>query len=161
MRKEIERLHINLYGNKREIEKVEELINQVDFSSNNEGIIRLLIQDKIESCNEELKGLTILYKGNTVYQLSKTIKALKSLKKRGLHSMNDYQYSLLMNFDIAHYDKIGFEEYYDGSFDNFIKERKHDLLNIPYWHTDLIKSIVLSGIFRPDELPYNYAKYVI
>ena len=144
MRKEYERnKKIAIYGSAKIIADAEAILDKLDglegemlgYRLNNEGEIRLIIQEAIDAYN--IKA-TILVDGNTVYPYAKIIKQYENLKKSGtLEKMTDEFYKFLhLNFDIAHYDKNGYIYHYDNNF-AVMKKAVLDKAHTPSWHTDV------------------------
>lgn len=149
MRKEYGRnKKIVLYGTDKAIGKAEAVLDTLDgldgldgemsgYRLNNEGAIRLTIQDAIYTHN--IKA-TILVDGNTVYPYKSIVKQYEQLRKSGtLEKMTDDFYKFLsLNFDIAHYSRSGYIAYYNNDF-ACMKESVLDGATTPNWHTDVAR----------------------
>ena len=144
MRKEYWRnKKIALYGNAKAIADAETVLNtlnglegeMVGFRLNNEGAIRLILQDAIDAYNIKAD---ILVDGNTVYPYQKIVRQYEQLKKSGrLDKMTDAFYKFLhLNFDIAHYDKNGYIANYGNSF-AVLRAAVLSHATTPAWHTDV------------------------
>ena len=144
MRKEYDRnKKIALYGNAKVIAEAEAILDKLDglegesvgFRLQNEGKIRLIIQDMIDIHNIKAD---ILVDGNTVYPYQKIIRQYDQLKKSGtLDRMTDDFYKFLhLNFDIAYYDKYGYIAHYNNSF-RAMKRAVLDNATTPGWYTDV------------------------
>lgn len=111
-----------------------------------EGSDRLLIQKALD----EHSGMaSVLYDGNTVYASKKLVKELKKMAQTGsLEKMTDAMYQFLsLNFDIAHYNKRGFIDYYDGLWGKFLMETlSYSIHRIPGWETDVRKIVMDAGL---------------
>jgi len=136
----IKNQEISFYGTPKEIDSAISVVEKLALTGV-EAKDRLVIQEalKNEPC---FKNHSVMYSGNTVYPFELVVKEFKKLMKKGtLAEMSDKFYEFLhMNFDIAHYNKIGFVYYYHNSFED-LWERclSRGLHNIPDWYTDLQK----------------------
>lgn len=133
------------YAGKGDKKRTKELLEQTAFTGN-EGKDRLLIQKLLD---ENSRCCTVLYDHNMVYPSRKLIKELKQMQKtNSLLKMTKEMYSFLsLNFDIAHYDRIGFIQYYDGKFSKLYEEcLKYTCRRFPLWRTDIATIINGSGI---------------
>ena len=158
MRKEYEKNNkIAIYGTSKVITEAEAILDVLDGLEGemlgcrlvNEGDIRLIIQDAIDTHN--IKA-TILVDGNTVYPYIKTIKQYEQLRKSGiLKNMSDYFYNFLhQNFDIAHYDKNGYIAYYGNDFAT-MKKVVLDNASTSGWYTDVRRILnYIQGISAID-----------
>jgi hypothetical protein len=144
MRKEYGRnKKIAIFGTAKTIAAAEAALDTIEdlegdiagFRLHNEGVIRLKIQDAIDTHNIQA---TILVDGNTVYPFKKAVNQYEQLKKSGkLDKMTDFLYKFLhLNFDIAHYDKNGYIWHYGNDFDTMHKTVL-DKASTPGWHTDV------------------------
>lgn len=143
---------ITIYGTKKEIENAGRMLDSipnlpVERSGHRfakEGSLRLQIQEAMESWKLNAK---IMVDGNEVYPYSLIIKEFLRLKKKGtLEKMTKRFYHFLsMNFDIAHYNKQGYIDFYRNDFyqmyDNVLSRA-----NVPEWYTDLQK--ILDTIWQ-------------
>ncbi|MBR5357434.1 MAG: hypothetical protein IK121_11000 [Lachnospiraceae bacterium] len=138
-------MRITYYGSAKQKERSEALVNSLNLTGN-EGADRLIIQEALD--NATGTGI-ILYDGNTVYPSKKLVKELNRMKKTGsIEKMSNEMYKFLStNFDIAHYNKFGFIDYYDGNFESM---RQAILVNprIPSWHTDITKILKEAELCR-------------
>ncbi len=66
----------------------------------------------------------ILYDGNIVYPYEKLKKELIRMKKtNSIRKMSKLMYEFLsLHFDIAHYNREGFIDYYDGEYSSLYNE---------------------------------------
>lgn len=82
---------------------------------------RLLIQNLLDQ-NSKMAG--ILYDGNIVYPYEKLKKELIRMKKtNSIRRMSKLMYEFLsLHFDIAHYSREGFIDYYDGEYSSLYNE---------------------------------------
>lgn len=96
---------------------------------------RILISDYLDG----IKGkVSISYDGNTVYPLKKYLNGLLKMEKTGRLDLTDEMYHFLsLNFDIAHYDKAGFEAAYDNSWCKWYQSQHREFDRIPGWRSDL------------------------
>ncbi len=134
---------IKISGTAKAIADAEAVLDTVDclegefvgYRLNNEGKIRLKIQESLDTHN--LKA-SIMVDGNNVYPYRKIISQYDQLKKSGkLEKMTDAFYQFLyLNFDIAHYDKGGYIDYYNNDF-WAMKRAVLDNATTPGWHTDV------------------------
>lgn len=142
MKKEIGR-NIALFGTRQEIEKAENVINALTLPetspgpfAKNEDKIRLILQQAIDDYG--LKA-TVMFCGNTIVPYKKTLKEFNKHKKSGtLDGMSNYFYNFLHSVcnDIAHYNKMGYIDFYGNDFKRVIKEVINQT-KAPYWRTDL------------------------
>lgn len=135
---------IHYYGkNKSSREQTKQVVESLPLTGI-EAKDRLMIQKALDSH----KGMAaVSYDGNSVYPSQKLVKELMRMKKTGsIEKMSNDMYKFLsMNFDIAHYDKGGFIDYYDGSWPQFLGETLcYSMKRIPAWKTD-VKQILLDA----------------
>lgn len=135
---------IHYYGkNKSSREQTKQVVESLPLTGI-ETKDRLIIQKALDSH----KGMaSVSYDGNSVYPSQKLVKELMRMKKTGsIEKMSNDMYKFLsMNFDIAHYDKGGFIDYYDGSWPQFFGETLcYSMKHIPAWKTD-VKQILLDA----------------
>lgn len=136
---------IKCCGSKQKVLKTESLLRNIRYTGY-EGKDRLLIQSMLDS-NTGLAN--VLYKGNTVYPSAKLIRELKKMQKsNSIEKMSKDMYNFLMlNFDIAHYDKNGYISYYDGRYDRLYSECLSGCRKcVPNWHTDIMTILDAAGI---------------
>ncbi len=109
---------------------------------------RLLIQQAIDQHN--LRA-SILYDHNLVWPFKRLMKEFRRYDKCGsIEKLSNFFYDFLYLGcdDIAHYNKNGYIEYYDGNFPRV----KHEVIfasRVPGWHTDL--QHVLTAMRQADE----------
>ena len=137
MRKEMKLENVKklyLYGTGAQISKAEGVLTELKLVGS-EPLDRLVIQQAID---DKSLAADILYDGNTVYGYKKLAQELKRMKKSGsIEKMTDKMYHFLsLNFDIAHFNKGGFIDYYDGRYRNMLRGLS---LRTPSWRTDVAK----------------------
>lgn len=101
---------------------------------------RLLIQQAIDQHN--LRA-SILYDHNFVWPFERLMKEFRKYNKCGsIEKLSNFFYDFLYLGcdDIAHYDKNGYIDYYDGSFAR-VKQDVIFASRVPGWHTDLQNAI--------------------
>jgi hypothetical protein len=126
--------------------------NIAGYRLQNEGEIRLILQDAIDAHN--IKA-AILVDGNTVYPYKRIVREYEQLEKSGrLDAMSDAFYKFLhLNFDIAHYSKSGYIAYYGNDFTE-MKKAVLDRASVPGWHTDLRRILDrIQGLSVREALP--------
>lgn len=141
MRKEIEGTRITLYGNRKNVEKMEEAVNKIkDRLTGNESEDRLLLQREVidsARCN-------MLYDGNGVYSRKKILNGFKNIKKNGIEAMSNelYEFFHLCCGTICHYDIHGWISRYptiESIRDLFRKNEYGSSVydDVPDWKTDV------------------------
>ena len=106
--------------------------------SKKESELRLEIQDIIDNNKLNVK---VLCNGNGIVSYKRTIKEYEKYKKAGtLDRLSDHFYKFLTLDcnDIAHYNKLGYIDYYDNDF-NLVQKEVIDRTLAPRWKTDVIK----------------------
>ena len=125
---------LQIHGKQAQVEKAREAIQSVDISKNKATVmseIQNIIDDK------KLKA-SIYYDGLRIYPFLSLKKEFeKMIKTDSIEKMTDAMYNLLyLSFDIAHYNKHGYIDYYGGKFSILWKEtlsyEMHKLLEHPY-----------------------------
>lgn len=139
---------IRYYGkNKSSREQTKQVIESLPLTGV-EAKDRLIIQKALDSH----KGMAaVSYDGNSVYPSQKLVKELMRMKKTGsIEKMSNDMYKFLsLNFDIAHYDKNGFIDYYDGSWPQFFGETLcYSMKRIPAWETDVKQILLDAGLLN-------------
>ena len=133
---------VRISGGKKEIDAAEKMLDSISdidkeipqFYPAREGEARLQIQEAMEKFSVKA---SILVNGNTVYPYSVIIKEYRRLKKSGkLERMTNRFYDFLMNFDIAHYSKNGYIDYYGNDFGEMYGQVLAHA-DTPRWHTDV------------------------
>ena len=135
---------IHIYGNDKDVQSSESALDAYiktaelrisGYRLEDEGKLRLKIQELID---RGLIKATVLVDGNYVYPYQKIIREYDRLRKSGsiAKMTKSFYLFLTMNFDIAHYHKQGFINYYRGDFE-FMKHEILDNASTPYWHTDV------------------------
>lgn len=137
---------IHYYGkNKSSREQTKQVVESLPLTGI-EAKDRLMIQKALDSH----KGMAaVSYDGNSVYPSQKLVKELMRMKKTGsIEKMSNDMYKFLsLNFDIAHYDKNGFIDYYDGSWTQFFGETLcYSMKRIPAWETDVKQILFDAGL---------------
>jgi len=144
MRKEYSRnKYIVIHGTPKAIMAAEAVLDtlegleseKIGIHLRNEAKIRLAVQEAID-CNK-IKA-TILVDRNTVYPYRSIVREYERLKKSGkLERMSNAFYKfLMMNFDIAHYNKRCYIAFYGNDFST-MKKAVLDNASTPKWHTDV------------------------
>ena len=135
----------NLYricGSKKEVEEAKNAFCGLILLGV-EKVDRITIQNLIDTY--DLKA-TVLYKGNTVHSFKRlTNEFKKHIKSKKLSPMSDYFYTVLSNFDIAHYNKNGFIDYYNDDFFRCMNAISGSLKTIPYWRSDMQR--IINDVF--------------
>lgn len=138
------KLKIALDGTKTTVQKAVAALDRMTLT-NSEGRDRLLIQRVMDE--NDLRA-SILYNGNIVWPRGRLLKEYQKYSKSGsIENLTDFFYSFL-NLgcdDIAHYNKQGYIEYYNGDFEEVKKKVIFATVFVPAWHTDLQK---VFGTFR-------------
>lgn len=137
---------IRFFGNAKERSQLEKLLSDCLFTGE-EAKDRLLIQSKLDQNKVDVHKIS--YGGNTVYPSFKLVKEFQKMKQTGsIEKMTNGMYTFLhLNFDIAHYDKRGYIEYYDWKFENLYQEcLKKGNYFIPSWKTDVAHIMELAGL---------------
>lgn len=127
---------IRCVGPKGKQQKTENLIKSLPLTGD-EASDRLLIQKALDATTGPA---TVLYGGNTVYPSKQIISELLKMKRTGtIEKMTDGLYNFLsLNFDIAHYDKHGYIDYYDGEWNRLWDKCLADAINkVSRWRTDV------------------------
>ena len=136
---------IAIYGSNTEIVAAIQMLDSIpDLDTEmlgyrlvREGNLRLQIQKAME--RTPVKA-TRLVDGNTVYPYGPIIKEFRMLRKSGaLEKMSDRFYEFLyLNFDIAHYNKLGYIAAYGNSFQRmYYSVLAKGKASTPGWHTDV------------------------
>lgn len=137
-------LKISFYGSKKEIPKVEELLNKIDLTGR-EFDDRNTLQRFIDE--NKITKVDILYDGNTIVSKDRIVNEfIKILKKGKLEGMSDYFYKFLHLYcgSSAHYNKQGWIYEYNNSSEDLINfflkdERGTNVLRYqPRWKADCI-----------------------
>lgn len=135
---------VKIYGNKQQVEMAYSSIETLSLTGN-EGTDRLLLQEVMDF--HKVKA-SISYNGNGIVSFDKIIRNYKQMKKTGtLEKMSDtfYRFLYLDCDSIAHYDKHGWIECYDNSFEKLQQffrgnEMGRDVIScMPHWKTDAIR----------------------
>lgn len=138
VRKELNcKKRICLYGTEKEVRDAEKVVLSLDLTWK-ESEDRLILQDAIDTYNLKVD---IYYEGNSIIPYKKTIREFEKYnKQKNLDDLSNYFYNFLhLNCgDIAHYNKLGYIEYYDNSFSR-VKKEVIDRATAPGWKTDLIR----------------------
>lgn len=135
---------IYIYGSAKEIQEAVQMLDSIfdlhtEVSNNgwlkDEGALRLQIQEAMERHPVKAK---FAVDGNAVYPYSKILREYRRLQRSGsLAGMSDVFYRFLYpNFDLAHYNRQGFIDYYDGDFYR-MKAAILDNAWVPAWYADL------------------------
>jgi hypothetical protein len=138
---------LRVIGTPAEIYSFEEVAKLYgNFEGMQEGHIRHIIQGILDNLNVNLKNLTVLYDGNSVYSKEKIIKSFKRLVKNyTFDNFSDtlYKFFSLACGSIAHYNRMGWFDIYDtpDKLKAFIKRNEYgqDIVNYqPHWAVDRI-----------------------
>ena len=136
-------MKIRYTGSTKEQTAMEGLVGTLVLTGN-EGKDRRIIQEALDASN--VKKATILYDGNTIYPSKGLVAELKRMKKsNSIAKMSNSMYQFLMNFDIAHYNKYGFIDYYNESYSEMAREIFSHIQN-PSWRTDVDFILREAGI---------------
>ena len=135
---------ITLIGTKSQIEKTEKLLNVVHINGY-EKSDRLNIQQALD-CSSG--NAVVLYEGNTVYPSKALVNEFKRMKKSGsIEKMSNKMYEFMnLNFDIAHYNKAGYINEYNGSFVEMYDATAASMRTTPLWKSDVRNILMLSGL---------------
>ncbi|MBN2523657.1 MAG: hypothetical protein JXB24_10315 [Bacteroidales bacterium] len=139
---------IAIYGSAKEIEVAKAILEQhlpAEQFNGNESKARLLIQSLIDE--QKIKA-RILWDGNSVWSKRRITKDIRTVLRKGMHTMSDYLYEFfhLCCGSIAHYNKQGWICEYPSidSLRNFFEHNEYGssvLVHQPYWAADRIEII--------------------
>lgn len=136
-------MKLRYVGSAKEQKEMETLVSALALTGN-EALDRRLIQQALDDAG--IRKATILYDGNTIYPSKGLVAEFKRMRKSGsIEKMSNLMYQFLNLFDIAHYNKMGFIDYYDGSYRNMAVEILSSPMN-PRWRTDVDYILKEAGI---------------
>lgn len=140
--------NIELIGTAAQIKKTKEALSNICITGV-EMEDRLAIQKAIDSTGMA----SVMYAHNSVYPIKLAKELSKMLKSGSIEKMSNEMYRFIStNYDIAHYSKQGFIEYYDGSVIKMLMGIKGDVQRSAYAvsseYSDRFNILYQSGVWK-------------